>query len=228
VQIRILMFLNILFILSCLSCKENIIQKKNENTPIETFNFTEYENRINNDPLNGHSYIKSDGTLIEEIVVGNKKRVVRWETPPKPSFAKIYKEFYPNGNIKSIEMFFGKYTKIGTSLFFNKKGKLKKQIDENKKFDKIKPEDILLFLKEKNRISIETNEGIFDENGNELFEISYNNKKNIWYVTIKKGRLFTDSEMLEIMSKIRGEPGEWKPFEYMIDGKTGEIIKSEE
>jgi len=224
----ILYILLILKFLSYSSCGENSIQKTKENTPIETFDFIEYNKRVNNDPNNGRFYTKEDGTYVEEIVVGNKKRTVRWETPPKPSFFKFYKEFYPNGNIKSIEILFGKFTKIGISSYFNREGKIIKEIDENVKFGKIKPKDILKFLENKNRINIETGEGIFDKENKETFKIVYNEEKNIWFVTIIKGRYYTESEMLEIMKNSRGDPNIWRPFNYEIDGETGELISIEE
>ncbi|MDR1123070.1 MAG: hypothetical protein LBL61_00285 [Elusimicrobiota bacterium] len=217
-------------ILTLNGCKKEEITMAGNNPPqngdnmIETFDFTEYEKRINNDPANGWFYTKPDGTLVEEI---NSANPVRWEMPPKPSFVKVYKEFYPNGNIKRKETYFGKYTKVDTSLYYGKKGNLKKKIDENKKFGKIKPEDVLSFLEEKKHINLKTGEGAFDSMGEAEFEIVYNKKKNVWHITMRKGRLLTYEEMLERIREMGrdggpvGEPNEWTSVVYIIDGETG-------
>jgi hypothetical protein len=209
--------------------KEEMIMTENNltqsgNNMTETFDFIEYEKRINNDPVNGRFYTKPDGTLIEEI---NSANPVRWEIPPKPSFVKVYKEFYPNGNIKRKETYFGKYTKVDTSLYYDKKGNINKKTDENNKFGKIKPENILSFLEEEKQINIKTGGGIFNSEGEAAFEIVYNKKKNEWYITILKGRPFTAAELREIMEKSIGEPDDWTSLEYVIDGETGKIISSD-
>lgn len=178
----------------------------------EKFDFAAYEERIALDPLYGDSYVRQNGTLVEESV---EKLPVRWEVSPQQPFYVSYKEFYSNGNLKKHERFFGRYTKVGVSAYYNKTGKLQKEIDEGKKFGKIKPEDIIDFLEKKKIDAAE-------------FEAVYNKKKNIWYITIPKGRPFTDDEMFEIIKKTRGEPNDRKPFEYVIDGNTGEVISSNE
>jgi len=198
-----------------------------QNNMVETFDFAEYERRVNNDPENGASYMKPDGTLVEENY-SSGKWAVRWEIAPKPTFVKVYKEFYPNGNMKRKETYFGQRTMVDTSLYFDEKGNLTKTVDENSKFGKIKPEDILRFLEEKNRIDIETGEGVFDTENHETFEALYNEDNNVWHVTIVQGRQYTPVEMLEIMKNSKGDPNHWKPFRYEIDGNTGEVISADE
>jgi hypothetical protein len=105
---------------------------------------------------------------------------------------------------------------------------MRREVNEDAKFGKIKPNDILKFLESKNVINLQTGEGVFDSEDNFTFKIVYDEKKNIWYVTIHKGRPFTESEMFQIMETGRGEPSGWKPFEYVIDGNTGEVISSHE
>ena len=190
------------------------------NSKNETFDFAAYEKRMNDDPIRGRFYTKPDGTFVEEI---GGSTPVRWETPPKPTFVKVYKEFYSNGNMKRNETYFGKYTRVDISLYYDEKGNMTRKIDENLKFGNIKPNDILRFLEEKQRINIATGEGIFDEEGRETFAAVYIEEKNLWHVEIYKGRPFTASEMHEIMKTSFGEPNDWKSFEYEIDGETGEI-----
>jgi hypothetical protein len=220
----------ILGIIACIvnGCSGQTKNKLTENKDnmIETFDFIEYEKRVHNDPVNGDRYTKSDGTLVEEINCANP---VRWEMSPRPTFVKVLKQFYSNGNMKRKETHFGQHTRVDTSLYYDEKGNLIKTVDENKKFGKIKPEDILRFLESKKRINIETGEGVFDVDNHEMFKVIYNEKKNVWYITIWKGRPYTAIEMDEIMAKIDiGEPNDWKPFKYTIDGNTGEVISANE
>lgn len=209
--------------------KKNETLTQSENSMIEKFDYIEYERRINNAPMEGNYYFKLDGTFVEEMLGSNNEYAIRRETPPKPSFVKIYKEFYMNGNIKSKETRFGEYTKVDISLYYDEQGNITKKVDENRKFSKIKPEDILRFLEEKKRINLETGEGVFGEKSKFLFEVVYNEDKDIWFVTIPQGRYYTALEMDEIMKNWDiGEPSEWKQIEYEIDGKTGKVISSDE
>jgi len=225
-KLKILYLSLFIFVYACNGqTKKKEMLTQNKNIMIEKFDFIEYEKRVNNDPINGEFYTKPDGTLVEEI---NSTNPVRWEIPPKPSFVKVYKEFYPNGNMKREETYIGKITKTGISLYYDEKGNITKKVDEDSKFGKIRQKDILVFLEGKKRINIETGEGIFDERGNFMYNIAYNEETNLWYVTIPQGRPYTAIEMSEIMKNSIGEPSDWKPFEYVINGTTGEIISSDE
>ena len=199
--------------------------QNNKNNMVEKFDFKAYEERTKNNSFDERAYTKEDGTIVEESD-GNTPTI--WETPPKPTFVKIYKEFYKNGKLKKQFTLMGERLKIDTSVYYGIFG-CKIVVDENKKFGKIKPNDILKFLEDKGRINLQTGEGVFDWKGGFAFRIVYQKNKNIWYITIPEGRLYTPDEMHIIMSTLPfGEPNEWKSFEYAIDGTTGELISSNE
>lgn len=214
----------------CVSCngqkKENKnLNNKNNNEMTEKFDFKAYEERIKNDPFNGYKYIKEDGTIVEE---SDGDRPIRWEVPPPPTFVKIYKEFYKNGDLKTKQSVMGEHLIVGMSVYYDEKGN-KSEVNEDAKFGKIKPDDILIFLENKKRINLQTGEGVFDSENDFTFKATYDEKKNIWHVAICHGRPYTIDEMFEIMKDLGGgEPDDWKPFEYIIDGNTGEIISSNE
>ena len=71
------------------------------------------------------------------------------EMLPLPSFLKIYKEFYANGNLKRKETYIGENVKIGISEYYDEDGVLDKKVNEDAKFGKIKYTDCLAFLDKK-------------------------------------------------------------------------------
>ncbi|MFC7347813.1 hypothetical protein ACFQO9_13890 [Chryseobacterium zhengzhouense] len=162
------------------------------------------------------NYTKEDGTLISMIDFDSLKGGVLKEMPPKPSFKTIYKEFYPNGNIKKKEIFIGERTKIDTSEYYDQDGNVEK-VEENKKFGKVKPEDVLKFLESKKIINISNGSGRYDKDGRPTFEIQFDENKQEYIVTIIEGKANT-----EPWDDI-GEPVAFLPLIYKMDGKTGKI-----
>ena len=111
------------------------------------------------------------------------------ESLPSPSFITRRKDYYPNGKIKSIKHFIGENVLIGKSVYYNKKG-VKRIVDEDKKFKKIKYPYILQFLEKKGHINLKTGKGrIVDIKGTNYFgfQLYYVEKMNAWKVVIKGG-----------------------------------------
>ena len=194
--------------------KENSKNKLNESKMIEKFDFEEYGKRESA----VHTIVKND-TVIRMVFL-DKNIATYVENPPKPSFKTIYKEFYSNGNIKKKEIFIGEKTKIDISEYYDENGNVEK-VDENKKFGKIKPKDVLKFLENKKIINLSTSEGRFDENGNPSFEIQYSEKNNTYLITIVNGTPNTGP--FDGM----GEPLAFLPIIYQMDGETGKVEEVE-
>lgn len=163
-----------------------------------------------------NTFNKADGTIISMIDFNEKEGGVQKEILPKPSFKTIYKEFYPNGDIKKKEIYVGERMKIDTSEYYDEKGKIEK-VDENKKFGKVKPNDVLKFLEEKKVINLITGDGRFDEDEHPNFEIVFNPSKNEYIITIMKGKP-NKGPWDEI-----GEPPAFLPTVYKMDGETGKV-----
>ena len=111
------------------------------------------------------------------------------ESLPSPSFITRRKDYYPNGKIKSIKHFIGENVLIGKSVYYNKKG-VKRIVDEDKKFKKIKYPYILQFLEKKGHINLKTGKGrIVDIRGTNYFgfELYYVEEMNMWEAIIKDG-----------------------------------------
>ncbi len=141
------------------------------------------------------------------------------EIPKAPTFITIYKEFYANGYIKRKETYIGEKTKVDISEYYDEYGDVEK-VDENKKFGKIKPIDVLKFLEDKKIINLKTGSGRFLENGQSSFEIQFDEKNKDYIITIVNGRPNTPENFPEI-----GEPLAFIPIIYKMDGETGKVLE---
>ena len=132
-------------------------------------------------------YMK-EGCRVYDIYFDKEKGGYIEESLPSPSFITRRKDYYPNGKIKSIKHFIGENVLIGKSVYYNKKG-VKRIVDEDKKFKKIKYPYILQFLEKKGHINLKTGKGrIVDIKGTNYFgfQLYYVEKMNAWKV-VKKG-----------------------------------------
>lgn len=163
-----------------------------------------------------------DGSYIEITGSVYENGFVKRETPPKPSFKTIYKEYYSNGNLKKKEVFVGENVKIEKSMYYNVDGSLAEEVNEDKKFGKIKYDFILKFLDEKKLINLENGNNRYDEDRRATFVINYDEVKNIWHITIVKGKPNNEAPSNNI-----GEPVSYFPIVYTIDGETGKKINEE-
>ena len=161
-----------------------IAQPKNE-----TFDFELYKNLGKNADVYRHQYLKTDGCILYKISFDKEEGGYIEESLPSPSFITRRKDYYPNGKIKSIKHFIGENVLIGKSVYYNKKG-VKRIVDEDKKFKKIKYPYILQFLEKKGHINLKTGKGrIVDIKGTNYFgfQLYYVEKMNAWKVVIKGG-----------------------------------------
>ncbi|MFC5873940.1 hypothetical protein SAMN05443633_101132 [Chryseobacterium arachidis] len=141
---------------------------------------------------------------------------LQYEREPAPSFFTVYKEFYPDGFIKKKETRFGQYTNVGISEYYDEKGNVEKK-NEEEKFGKIKPSDVLKILDKKKLINISTGEGRLSENGTEAFTVKYDESKHEYTVTMQNGKPNKNPEFGI------GEPPAFLPVTYIINGETGEV-----
>ena len=133
-------------------------------------------------------YMK-EGCRVYDIYFDKEEGGYIEESLPSPSFITRRKDYYPNGKIKSIKHFIGENVLIGKSVYYNKKG-VKRIVDEDKKFKKIKYPYILQFLEKKGHINLKTGKGrIVDIRGTNYFgfRLNYVEKMNAWKVVIKGG-----------------------------------------
>ena len=147
------------------TAQTNYKQLKTLNNMFETFDFKKFETEYGkykglDDNGSEDQYNFDDGML----VLASKPEL--YVVSPK-DFYVLYKEFYDNGNIMDKGKFFGyfgqkglcSYTiKIGKWYYFDEKGKLTQEVDEDKKFGKFGYQDVLQFLSDKHEIDLKTGE----------------------------------------------------------------------
>ena len=161
-----------------------IAQSKNETFDFKLAKELEHKRGV----LLKEVYMK-EGCRVYDIDFDKEEGGYIEESLPSTSFITRRKDYYPNGKIKSIKHFIGENVLIGKSVYYNKKG-VKRIVDEDKKFKKIKYPYILQFLEKKGHINLKTGKGrIVDIKGTNYFgfQLYYVEKMNAWKVVIKGG-----------------------------------------
>jgi len=116
-----------------------------------------------------------------------------FEFPPAPNFYIVGKTFYPNGKLKSKGKIVGQYLSIGIWQYYDEQGHLTKEVDEDRKFGRIKLNDILKFIDKEGHINLSTGEGreyaVIEEDksgtiyyGN--FSLALNEENSYWNIVI--------------------------------------------
>ncbi|MGM5629917.1 hypothetical protein O2K51_03360 [Apibacter raozihei] len=212
-------FLLIIFMLTGCRGQEQKESKPNTKnvTMIEKFDFNIYEKTNKG----SDEFTLPNGNTIFSIGFIKDKKGFQYERLPSPSFLTIYKEYYANGNLKLKETYIGENVKVGISQYYDEKGNLIKEVNEDQKFGKIKPQQVLEFLQEKGYINLKTGEGRIDEDGNAVFNLYFGeqNKEKYWIISIVKGIPNTDPKNFPEF----GEPPAFLPLNYVMDGETGKV-----
>jgi hypothetical protein len=131
-----------------------------------------------------------------------------------------YKEYYGSGKIKVIGKTLLDNTAVGVPVdlwqYFDENGNLEKEIDENKKFGKFGPNELLKFLESKKIIDIKTGEGWYLKDNRNSFTISFDDVDKIWEVVSSEGSMVRAEESLTRQAlKVK--------YYYLINSNTGDI-----
>lgn len=220
--------LSVFAFLIAFSCKaQNNHQQQNKvNNMFETFDYDKFEkeNEKYKDPERSDIYLLGKG---REIWASWRDI---YEIPSYPYFYLIYKEFYEHPNqpssIKEKGKYFGDISlgsnsgvKIEKWYYFDEKGKLIREVDEDKKFGKFSYNDVLKFLDNQKDINLNTGEG-----RNRVKIEFYNSEKlnkKLWQIKVKIGEQYG-------VANLPGDKGMRYAQDiksYYLDGETGEIIK---
>ncbi|OWP83515.1 hypothetical protein BWK59_10190 [Flavobacterium davisii] len=199
-------------LISLVTCKG-----QTKNTMVEKFDFEVYKKT----EYGENRYLKNDGFEIIEMAFMKDKKGFQREFEPKPSFKKIYKRFYGNGNLNSKETYIGENVKIGISEYYDEDGALDKKVNEDEKFGKIKYTDCLAFLDKKGYIDLKTGKGREDKDARPLFELYFNdeNGHKSWIISIIKGK------PNNAIPTGPGEPLDALPLDFIMDGETGKVTE---
>ena len=211
----------IVCILTTLSC-----QKQNNNLKtnkmIEKFDF-EIEKKI--DQNDSKPYVLPNGNIIYMMAWSRKNNNgYQYEHLPKPSFYTLFKKFHSNGNLKSVEMRLGEHTNVGISKYYDEEGNLIKEVDEDKKFGKIKPQNVLNFLDEKGYINLKTGDGNKEKDKN------YESTFLLYYEEISPNKYIYTIEIVDAIQLSFdeldfsvGEPVAFMSKYYEMDAETGAV-----
>jgi len=191
------------------SCCGQSNKQNNQNVMHKRLDFNLLEKKAVKEKILGKNYYEytleyegADSSWYK--ISGNKMDgFIEWETPKLPFFDKGYSEYYGNGTLKLTGKCIGKNLgcKIGIWEYFDENGNKTKEVDEDAKYGAYSYTHLLVFTLHSGHINIDTGEG------RENFDIIYDEKEKIWYV----------SEIDEFY-KIR---------KYKIDGETGDVISDE-
>ena len=144
------------------------------------------------------------------------------EYSPAHDFYVVGKTFYPNGSLHSKGRSFGRVP-IGIREEYDEEGNLLKVVDEDKKFGKIKPKDIVELLEKEGWFNRETGE-------NKITEKEVLPTTGVFYREIIKY-----VQIRYVPKQATGEKAYWKIAieprfmmwitTYIVDGETGEFTK---
>lgn len=210
----------IVLCLNMLSCNgqenKDIITNSNHKKMREKIDLKLYKSFEEN---SDYRYVLPSGNIIFRMSFFNEDGGSQYESVKPPSFLTIYKEFYASGYIKKKEIYIGENVKVGFSEYYDKNGN-KKEINEDAKFGKIKPQDALKFLEKKGIINLVTGKGKFDKDGRPTFELNFENNANEKYyvISISNGKPNSPENFPKI-----GEPPAFAALNYKMDGETGEV-----
>lgn len=163
------------------------------------FDIQHYEK---NKGFDSFEYIKEDGTRIWQYDSGYGFYVEE-EYPPMPKLYYIHREYYLNGNIKTVGFMIRSYFKISIWKYYDEQGNItEKNWDERLgKFDYNK---VMLFLNRKGHINIKTGKG------REEMTMGFNEDAHCWEVNIWPA-----------------ESNKYQGVYYMLDKDTGKVKKQE-
>ena len=169
--------------------------------------------------------IKQDGWKIEKGSILEKYGATYNEYAPAKEFYQIQKWFYPSGSMRTKTSFLGDVV-IGIREEYDEAGNLIKVEDEDKKFGKIKPKDIVELLEKEGWFNRETGE-------NKITEKEVLPTTGEFYREIIKYTRITyipqeRSQTGRAHWRIRINPRFWgRTTIYVVDGDTGEFTKEE-
>lgn len=169
--------------------------------------------------------IEQDGWIIEKGSMWEELGAFYNEYAPAKDFYKIHKWFYSNGMLREKIILFGNEA-IGIYEEYDREGNLIKIVDEDKKFGKIKPKDIVELLEKEGWFNRETGENkitreaVLPTTG--VFYRTLIGYMRITYVLPERSQTGRSYWRVSINPRSLGYT-----TIYIIDGETGEFSKEE-
>ena len=169
--------------------------------------------------------VEQDGWKIEKGSILEKYGATYNEYAPAKEFYQIQKWFYPSGSMRTKTSFLGDVV-IGIYEEYDEEGNLIKVVDEDKKFGKIKPKDIVELLEKEGWFNRETGENKITEKEvlptTGVFYREIIKYTRITYVPQERSRTGRAHWRIRINPRFLGYT-----TIYVVDGDTGEFTKEE-
>ncbi|SUB89887.1 Uncharacterised protein [Porphyromonas macacae] len=166
--------------------------------------------------------IEQDGWIIEKSSMWPSGPFYN-EYAPAKDFYEIQKLFYPSGIMRTKTAFLGNVV-IGIREEYDREGNLIKVVDEDRKFGKIKPRDIVELLEKEGWFNRETGENRITEEAilptTGAFYRAIIKHLDIIYILPERSRTGRSYWHIEIEPRFFGYV-----TTYIIDGETGEFSK---
>ncbi len=167
---------------------------------------------------------EQDGWIIEKSSMSSSGPIYD-EYAPAKDFYKIQKWFYPNGILRTKTVFW-RGVVIGIYEEYDREGNLIKIADEDKKFGKIKPRDIVDFLEKEGWFNRETGENKVTEKEvlptTGVFYREIIKYMRITYIPQERSQTGRAHWRISINPRSLGYT-----TIYIVDGETGEFSKEE-
>ena len=168
--------------------------------------------------------VEQDGWILEKSSMWPSDPFYN-EYAPAKDFYKIHKWFYPSGTMRSKIVLLGGVA-IGIYEEYDRGGNLIKVVDEDKKFGKIKPKDIVELLEKEGWFNRETGENKITEKEvlptTGVFYREIIKYTRITYVPQERSRTGRAHWRIRINPRFLGYT-----TIYVVDGDTGEFTKEE-
>jgi len=145
-KVFLIIFVNLILIIS-------MYAQLNETMMVEKYNFGITENGTKD------TLIRKGDWIIE---IWAKPSMFQKEYAPARDFYLIVKKFHPNGNINTFTKVLGSVP-FGERKFYDETGKLIKSINEDAKFGKIRPKDMVEILEKIGWINRKTGENVITD-----------------------------------------------------------------
>ena len=184
----------------------------------EKFDFELYKKTNNGET----PYKRKNGNVILSFVFEKGEGGYIEERMNVTPYYTVLKEYYSDGSIKLKETYIGQATKTGISEYYDKKGRVTR-INEDKKFGRIKPLDVLKFIEKKGYINLKEGKSWFRENGEMKFGFYFTEEKGYKYYSI-----MVPGKEGEVSIPKKGEPKAYTNLHLLMDGETGQVYTEEE
>lgn len=192
---------------------KTVLPSKNNIQVMDSFNIKNYITNQNEDGY--YIYKNKDGDSIIEIgstANGFTRTIIEKNNPAY----EIYKEYYGNGHLKLSGTQILNGVMIGNWRFYDEKGQLTSELNEDNKFGKFGPLQVLKFLENERLINLKTGEGF------QYLNISFGTQKIPDIHEARKNNVGLPDKGEWSISFCKSVPA--CDHIYIIDGEDGKVI----